>query len=127
MKATPNLTVERYRIRGGPLASNRYDGNNGFFQLPGLSRPLAAQISDGLGWEHVSVSVIGHPSVTPTWAEMCYIKELFWPDEECVVQYHPPKTDYRNLHEGCLHLWRPTFLRIPRPDPGMVAPPSTTR
>ena len=27
-------------------------------------------------------------------------------DEECVVQYHPPKSEYVNFHPYCLHLWR---------------------
>lgn len=73
----------------------------------------------GMGWEHVSVS---RSNRTPTWEEMCRIKDLFWGSEECVVQYHPPKADYRNLHKYCLHLWKPIGVEIPRPAAIMVAP-----
>jgi hypothetical protein len=43
------------------------------------------------GWEHVSVSA---PRRTPTWAEMCFVKDLFWDEEETVLQFHPPKSQY---------------------------------
>jgi len=58
--------------------------------------------TDG-GWDHVSVS---RGSRDPYWAEMCKIKDLFFDDEECAVQYHPKKSEYVNLHPHCLHLWR---------------------
>lgn len=51
----------------------------------------------------------------PTWAEMCEIKHMFFEDEEVVVQYHPPKSEYVNNHPYCLHLWRPTSQEMPRP------------
>lgn len=73
----------------------------------------------GMGWEHVSVS---RQNRTPTWEEMCRVKDLFWDAEECVVQYHPPKSDYRNLHKYCLHLWKPLEVEIPRPPAFTVAP-----
>lgn len=58
----------------------------------------------GAGWEHVSMN---DKKFTPTWEEMCELKEVFWKDEECVVQYHPPKSEYVNNLSHCLHLWRP--------------------
>lgn len=57
----------------------------------------------GGGWEHVSVS-LGRRC--PTWDEMCMIKDIFWGEEECVVQFHPPHSEYVNLHPYCLHLWK---------------------
>lgn len=54
-------------------------------------------------WEHVSVSC---DSRTPTWKEMCLVKELFWDNNDTVVQIHPPGEQYVNAHEHCLHLWR---------------------
>lgn len=57
----------------------------------------------GAGWEHVSVSLKRR---CPTWEEMSMIKDIFWDDEECVVQYHPPKSQYVNRHPHCLHLWK---------------------
>ena len=51
---------------------------------------------------------------------MCYVKGLFWEDHECVMQLHPPKSDYVNNHPYCLHMWRPLDVEIPRPDAFMV-------
>ena len=60
---------------------------------------------NGGGWEHVSVS-LNRPRV-PNWDEMCFVKEVFWEPEDCVVQYHPPASQYVNCHPHVLHLWRP--------------------
>jgi hypothetical protein len=77
--------------------------------------------SDGHGWEHVSVHVKENGfSETPTWDEMCEIKALFWDDEDCVIQYHPPKSDYVNNHPNVLHMWRPVGVEIQRPPSIMV-------
>lgn len=57
---------------------------------------------------------------TPTWAEMCKIKGIFWDDEDCVVQFHPPKSEYVNNHPHVLHLWRATNQLLPQPDSLMV-------
>lgn len=137
MRPTPNLAVEASRVRHGPMASSRFDGNNGQFLLWGPGGPngprLLTQVSDEDGWEHVSVSVpalANQMARTPTWDEMSFVKDLFWEPEECVVQYHPPRSQYRNLHTHCLHLWRPTDgITFPMPDPDMVAPspPSAAR
>lgn len=57
----------------------------------------------GGGWEHVSVSLARR---CPTWEEMCMVKDIFWGEEECVVQFHPPRSEYVNRHPYCLHLWK---------------------
>ena len=57
-----------------------------------------------MGWEHVSVELYARR--LPTWDEMCHIKDLFWNDDETVVQMHPDKAHYVNMTEA-LHLWRP--------------------
>jgi len=99
------------------------DGNNGVFLLDLLGcRPLQVIASDGLGWEHVSVSLRRQPRQTPSWNEMCAVKALFWGEEDCVVQYHPPRSSYVNFHPGTLHLWRPTSEFLPTPLPIMVGP-----
>lgn len=67
------------------------------------------------GWEHVSVSIPGI-NRTPTWGEMCFVKNAFWPEEDAVVQYHPAKEDYVNMHPFCLHLFRPVDGKFPKPD-----------
>ena len=112
MKKTP---PEQFRATAANKAfdprylSTAEDGMNGSFVVPYLTEILRVIVSDGEGWEHVSVSLRHR---CPTWGEMCYIKDLFWEAEECVIQYHPPKSEYVNCHPFCLHLWRPTAGEI---------------
>lgn len=75
--------------------------------------------SNGGGWEHVSVCPYKH-HITPSWEDMCKIKDMFWHDDECVVQYHPPKSDYVNNMPNCLHLWKPIDCELPAPPSIMV-------
>lgn len=100
---------EQYRNK---LYSLPQDGNNGVFSVPFESFTLAVIASDGEGWEHVSASL---PGRTPNWREMCFLKDLFWDEEDCVIQYHPPKSEYVNNHEHTLHLWRPIGTDLPMP------------
>lgn len=99
------------------------DGFNGMFEcrLHGVRVRIIA--SDGLGWEHVSVSIL-NSKITPDWSIMCEVKSLFWDNEQTVMQLHPPKSSYVNFHPGCLHLWRPTDpgVEIPLPDSILVGP-----
>ena len=97
---------EKYRLKGA-FGGNR--GENGSFLL---TRDICVIASVGEGWEHVSVSLRHR---TPTWREMCDVKEMFFDDEDCVMQLHPPKSQHINLHTHCLHLWRPLDSAIPQP------------
>lgn len=113
---------EQYRVKGGLFNTDASFGNNGAFRIP-IDKGIEAFViaSDGNGWEHVSVSLKeSGKTETPTWEEMCVIKELFWDDTDCVVQYHPPKSEHVNMHEHCLHLWRPKDIQIPVPPKIMV-------
>lgn len=76
----------------------------------------------GPPWDHVSVSLADstRDPRCPTWEEMCWVKGLFWDDEECVIQFHPPKSQYVNVHPYCLHLWKPLGVEIPLPPKGAV-------
>ena len=56
------------------------------------------------GWEHVSAELMARR--LPTWNEMCIIKDIFWKEDEEVIQIHPKKSQYVNITEA-LHLWRP--------------------
>lgn len=79
--------------------------------------------SDGLDWEHISISVAKkrkQPSRCPTWEEMCWVKDQFWSKDTCTVQYHPSESEYVNAHPFTLHIWRPTKLEVPIPDKKMV-------
>lgn len=119
----------KYRLKDHPLPAMNSDdsyGNNGIFIIP-YQKPnglqYRVQASDGMGWEHCSVSIAlpGRQALRcPTWEEMCFIKNLFWDAEDCVVQFHPAKSEYVNRHPFVLHLWRSTAQTIPTPDKIMV-------
>lgn len=118
---------EDARLRDGPLGSTRTAGNNGAFTLPSRVSPdrtLYIIASDGLLWEHVSVSVSGKRGrvATPVWDEMCQVKDVFWDPEDVVMQLHPAKSAYVNCHPHTLHLWRPMQGQIPTPPAILVGP-----
>ena len=119
----------RYRVKTGEMASTDRDGMTGAFVIPrkvkGRHAGYFAVISNAgtdlmsYGWEHVSVSLLDSNKKpmrrVPTWKEMCEIKGIFWEEEETVVQYHPPQSEYVNTHKYVLHLWRSTREAMPRP------------
>ena len=118
---------EQFRVPHAHHGLYRSAPGDGFgcFLVPGRSacgRSLWIIACDAAetGWEHVSVSIQDQPTRTPSWAEMCVVKDLFWSDDDCVVQFHPPKADYVNNHPGCLHLWRCVAAELPRPAKIMV-------
>jgi hypothetical protein len=85
------------------------------------------RVGDGLGWDHVSVSLLTQKKKLrksvkrcPTWDEMCFIKNLFFDESETVVQYHPAGSEYVNLHQYVLHLWKPQNEKLPNPLPVQV-------
>lgn len=128
MRQSPNLRIENYRVRRGSMASTTQYGNYGAFIVPSSprGRMLLVIVSEGsadgepgFGWEHVSVSL---PDRTPTWEEMCLVKDLFFRDDETVIQYHPPKSSYVNAHNFCLHLWRHRLQQFPMPPVELVGP-----
>lgn len=113
-------TPNQYRVRTGHMGSDDSYGNLGAFQIPVSSkskRHYTVIVSDEGGWEHVSVSL---PDRTPSWDEMCAIKDMFWDPEDCVVQYHPAKGNYINNHPHCLHMWRPVGIELAFPPAWMV-------
>ncbi len=130
MKPAPWHALDRYRVQISAWASP-LGATFGAFKIPSpvCSLKLGVIVSDGdykaagLGpeyaWEHVSVSL---PGRCPNWTEMSFIKELFWREDETVMQLHVPKSDHRNHHVYCLHLWRPLSGEIPRPPADTVAP-----
>lgn len=104
-------------------------GNNGAFlvESPESGWSLLLILSDQplapgeTAWEHVSVHVADRKRMrTPTWKEMCYVKEVCWDPEDVVMQLHPARSVYVNLHPHTLHLWRPVGVAIPMPPQEMV-------
>ncbi len=118
---TTNDEINKFRIVTGRYASSDADGMNGAFSVIGPRGKLLCVISDKLEWEHVSVSRNrGNVKKPPMWDEMCFVKDFFWKDDEVVMQLHPTKASYINLHSGVLHLWRPIDAEIKVPPHWMV-------
>lgn len=133
-KVVPPL-LEQARVRGEGSKPGQFDGAY-LFELrpPGYALLLNPKVTllriianaaceESAGWEHVSVSIADR---TPTWVEMCAVKNLFWDDDEVVVQFHPRKKDYVNCHPFTLHLWRHATLQFPSPPPELVGPNQET-
>lgn len=109
--------VERGRVRTGSYASEPGSDYGAFVVIgpQGEKLRIIASPGDeslGISWEHVSVSTSHR---CPTWGEMCFVKDLFWDEEEPVMQLHPPRSTWINNHDYCLHLWRPRDAEIPLP------------
>jgi hypothetical protein len=124
--------INKHRVREGLFGSEDSVGRFGQFQFTGIN----PQTSERTGfiviassgdhgesdWEHVSVRAVvlsrkgrAMRGRLLTWEEMCWIKGCFWEDEECVVQFHPPKSEYVNNHAEVLHLWKFKTGDFPRP------------
>jgi len=112
--------LEVGRIRVGEFASDPSWGAYGKFIIFGPCGERLCIMASGAdaddpqseGWEHVSVSTIRR---TPNWREMSFVKDLFWDEDEGVVQFHPPRSEYANNHPNCLHLWRNKHQQFPLP------------
>ncbi len=121
MKSKLSSHAEERRVREGPFGSSSSLGMNGVFILEGTSPDSRLQVicSDGGEWEHVSVAVRGE-SRTPTWEEMSLVKNIFWDNNETVVQYHPYQENYVNVHPFVLHLWKKSGKDYDLPPKEMV-------
>jgi hypothetical protein len=104
--------LELWRIKTQLFKSSPGD-SFGAFYIPGpCGRDLFVRATNDNDWEHVSVSI---KTRCPNWEEMNFIKDLFWHENEAVMQLHPPKSEYVNMHKFCLHMWRPLKAIIPLP------------
>lgn len=118
--------LNQHRVRTGPRASDDSFGFCGQFVFRVNGVLVLAQASDGAlkegepRWQHVSVSLVKTPSFVPSYESMCKIKDLFWEPQDWVVQFHPAKSEYVNMHPGVLHLWRPLDQPLPTPPHLMV-------
>ena len=54
-------------------------------------------------YDHVSIAP---KKRTPTWEEMCKVKDMFFYEEEECFQLFPKKSEYVNIAKTCLHIWR---------------------
>jgi len=125
-KKVRNLNeLDRYRIETRQVFD--FYGSFGDHET-GAFRILCAQTggdllviaSSGEGWDHVSVSLKHR---TPNWAEMEFIKRLFFKDDETAMQLHVPPSEHISFAHTALHLWRPLKQEIPRPPNELVGAP----
>ncbi len=117
MRPFPNPLIEPYRVTIGTFATC-YGDPFGMFKVRLPKGPVVKVIiSTDYGWDHLSASL---STRCPSWEEMCQLKDLFFEPEECVMQLHPPQSEYVNNHPFCLHLWRPHDVPIPTPPSIMV-------
>lgn len=101
IKKSPDVMVKESGI----------DGGMGYVRLTSKTYAVAVW-SNGGGWDHVSVSFKNR---CPSWDEMCKVKDIFFNEDECCVEYHPKKKDYINVYPYCLHIWKPQHVEIPTP------------
>lgn len=103
IKRTTNLFIEAEADNDG-MGGRYYDKYN--------NKWLHFIFSYQMGWEHLSISM---PNKTPSWEQMCMMKDIFWNKDEACVEYHPKEEDYVNMHKHCLHIWKPTDVELPTP------------
>lgn len=102
------------RIR---ITATGHDGGMGVISMPEWQGSVIW--SFGGGWEHVSVSPY-KKNIIPSWDDMCRLKDIFFKENEAVIEIHPPKSEYVNNVPNCLHLWRPCDGKMPLPPSIMV-------
>lgn len=56
-------------------------------------------------WEHIMLNLEEHNRCA-SYEEMSVLKETFWEENEIAIQVHPKKSEYINLRQYALHLWR---------------------
>lgn len=93
-----------------------------FYNDPVTRKQYWCKFTSAQGWEHICVSCGGNGTSkkVPSYEVMCAVKDIFWDEEECCVEYHPRKSQYVNNNEGCLHIWKCIDRDFPEPDPLLV-------
>lgn len=118
IKKTKGLIIKKEKSNGfgGSLFPIEYkNGKAKINQNP--EKVLHFIFSWACGFEHLSVST----SVkTPTWEQMCKMKDIFWKEDEVCMQLHPAKDNYIDNMSYCLHIWKPIKKEIPTPPNLMV-------
>lgn len=90
-------------IRGGCIS--------GLIKLPDCGTCSVISRNNKYGYEHVSIS-IKHKFGIPSREDICMLKDIFFGDEEEVYYIHTKKSEYMNISENCLYLWKPIRRRL---------------
>ncbi len=99
------------------------EGDDGFaFQILCQNYSLCIIVSWGGDWDHVSVHGmdIADNNFTPSWKDMCVVKDVIFELTETVMQFHPSIEHYINIHSHVLHLWKPQESEILLPPTEMI-------
>ena len=106
---------EKYRVNHPNFPPTKEGDPFGLFVIPSpepswyliiIAGGDTPEVPESLGWDHVSVRAEKkNKSRIPNWKEMCIVKDLFWKEDDTVVQFHPKKNNYINNHPHVLHLW----------------------
>ena len=83
----------------------RINEDAGFYQnRTGLKVAISCCVEqDGRNWIHLSVS---RRKTLPSWAELKQVKDLFLGINALAIQVLPPKAEFVNDYEHCLHLYQ---------------------
>lgn len=95
---------EIQKIKGIQLYTLEECGGLGFLErddIPACSLVFTRNESEK--YDHVSIAPVD--GITPTWDQMCILKDLFFNEDEECVQIHPKAEHYVNIKKNCLHLW----------------------
>jgi hypothetical protein len=103
MRTIPTDFLIQFKVEG-----ETYDINGVYLIKSKKHGRLLIIASNDCNWDHVSVSrrIKNNMSKIPNWEAMSYVKDLFFLNNETVIQFHPEKTSYINTHPHVLHLWR---------------------
>lgn len=118
--------IEDARASHGTFQSQSGDHYGLFTFKSNRGHGVFCIVDDGAqtGWEHVSVSVRrafgSRDNIMPDWDVMKFVKDTFWGDDETVLQFHPKRDEYVNIHTNVLHLWKQVGVDAPLPSKEMV-------
>lgn len=92
-------------IKSNPRIFVQMEGMDGFKGTIAMPTWVGSIIvSHGCGWNHTSVSPTKR-RIMPSWEDMKILKDIVFKDEDAVYQIIPPKSQYVNNLDNCLHLW----------------------
>ncbi|MEA2090951.1 MAG: hypothetical protein U9O83_01135 [Campylobacterota bacterium] len=66
------------------------------------NKGVIAIVTVDAGMHHISIS---HRGRLPNYKEIKEARYQLCPNEIKMAQIYPPKEEFVNLHENCLHLW----------------------
>lgn len=87
--------------------------HSGLIKLPECGTCVVCFGYNEDGYEHVSVSP-KKKFVLPSWNDMAVLNDIFFREEEESYQIMPKQSEYVNIKQNCLHLWRPSNGRLLR-------------